>query len=215
MNLTCTIYHTCHLEGTLNSIFAKSPYKCEPSPSQWLGDGYYFWTDSDYFAHKWGERKRKYPKGYVITEYLVDIPKDSLLDLVGNVKDQLIFKYQILEYVKKMSIELKDKEDARNIPVSKVLAHLRLSALNNTENFKYNAIKAVDYGSTHTLLYKFTEDSNDKELIPIPTRQQLFLNDLCFLKIKRLFCAKRMENKTYKNIPIHKKEEFEYKYKGD
>ncbi|POY42012.1 hypothetical protein C3Z13_08435 [Avibacterium endocarditidis] len=89
MSLIFTVYHTCHLEGSLISIFENSPYRCITTTPQWLGNGYYFWTDSEFFAHKWGLLKDKYPKGYAITEYLVDIPKDSFLDLVGNVKDQL------------------------------------------------------------------------------------------------------------------------------
>lgn len=202
MSLTFTVYHTCHLEGSLNTIFNDSPYKCDPNQQQWLGVGYYFWTDCDYFAHLWGKRDDKYPKGYAITEYEVDIPEESFLDLVGNVKDQLFFKEQILEYVKKMGIELKSKEEARNIPVSKVIDHLRASLPNNESACRYDAIRAMDYSAKNS--YKFTENRNER--IPIPSRQQLFLKDLSFLRIKRLFCAKRLKASKYQPVRFEKKD---------
>ena len=214
MSSIFTVYHTCHLEGSLKSIFENSPYKCTPTAPQWLGNGYYFWTDSDFFAHKWGKQKGKYPKGYAITEYLVEIPENSLLDLVGNVKDQLIFVEQIKIYVERMGIELGSKSDAKNIPISKVLDHFRALSKSDQSKFKYDAIKAMDYSSVETYLYKFTEEANQQELIPIPSRQQLFLNDLFVLKNKKLFCAIRVESRKYKNICIHNKENFIFDYKG-
>lgn len=210
-----TIYHTCNLEGSLNSIFKDSPYKSDSTAYQWLGNGYYFWTDSDFFAHKWGERKDKYPKGYVITEYLVDIPENLFLDLVGNVKDQLVFKDQILNYVRRMNLELNGREDARNIPISKVLDHLRMLAQNNQDKFKYDAIKAMDYSSVHTYSYKFTEEAKQRELIPIPSRQQLYLSHQEFLRRKKLFCAKKIDGKNYKTMQINNKEKFILEYEGN
>lgn len=213
MSLTFTVYHTCHLAGSLDNIFRNSPYECDTNDKQWLGVGYYFWTDSEYFAQKWGELDRKYPKGYVITEYQVEIPEESFLDLVGNVKDQLFFRKQILDYVERMGIELNSKEDARNIPISKVIDHLRTSSPQDTSTIKYDAIRAMDYSGAHTFSYTFTEGG--WELIPIPTRQQLFLRDLSFLKIKKLFCAKqllRRNGKQYKPLTIKNMENYVFKY---
>ena len=208
MNLTFTVYHTCHLKGSLNDIFSNSPYKCDPNTQQWLGDGYYFWTDSEYFAHKWGMIKSKYPNGYVITKYLVDIPEESFLDLVGNVRDQIFFAKQILEYAKRMGYELDNSEDARKIALSKVLDHLRKYSQNNNFPIKYDAIRAFDYQSVHTKLYKYTEDS--KEQIPIPTRQQLFLKDFSFLKRKELFCANKLNGRNYHTVNSTKIYTYEY-----
>lgn len=210
MNLTFTVYHTCHLEGSLDTIFEKSPYKCEPNTKQWLGEGYYFWTDSDFFAHMWGRRREKYPKGYAITEYLVVIPDESFLDLVGNVKDQLFFKKQIQMYAKKMELELKSKEDAKKIPISKVIAHLRTCLPNDKSAFKYDAIKAVDYSSSQTNFYRFVKDC--MECMPIPSRQQLFLKELSFLKNKRLFYAAQWDisSKKYKRVNLNKVYTFKY-----
>lgn len=210
MKLTFTVYHTCHLYGSVNDMFNNSPYRCVPNDKQWLGVGYYFWTDSEYFAQKWGERTGKYPQGYVITEYLVEIPEESFLDLVGNVKDQLFFKEQILDYVKRMEIELNSRDDARKIPISKVIDHLRTSS---PQDIKYDAIRAMDYTGAYTFSYAFTED--DKDLIPIPTRQQLFLRDLSFLKIKKLFCAKQLlrgTGKQYKPLTINNMDTYVFKY---
>ena len=38
----------------LDNIFRNSPYECDTNDKQWLGVRYYFWTDSEYFAQKWG-----------------------------------------------------------------------------------------------------------------------------------------------------------------
>ncbi|MDO9831142.1 hypothetical protein Q7381_04190 [Glaesserella parasuis] len=215
MNITFLGYHTCHLEGSLNTIFKDSPYKSREDVSQWLGYGYYFWTDSDYFADKWGKRKSKYPRGYAITEYLIDIPKDLLLDLVGNVKDQLVFRDQILLYAERMGLELKNKEDALKIPISKVLDHLRLQAQKDKNMFPFNAIKAMDYNSIDTLSYKFTDDCKQKEKIPIPSRQQLYLKDLSFLKRKSLIHVQNFNANKYKPIMFDKgKFIFEYNSEG-
>ncbi len=219
MDANFTIYHTCHLENSINSTFENSPYKCSPDVPQWLGDGYYFWTDSDFFAHKWGKRPDKYPKGYVITQYSVNLPQNSFLDLVGNVKDQLLFKEQIKKYLERMGEEL-SRENARAIPISKVLDHLRLAKGGCRDYFKYDAIKAMDCSSIETFSYKFTEEESQKELIPIPTRQQLFLRNLSFLKSKQLICIKRLENdfSGRKKVYINKyfnKEEYIVEYKGN
>lgn len=196
-NIRLTAYHTCHLQGSPKEIFDKSPYKSQSNKPQWLGDGYYFWTDCDFFAHKWGKLSDKYPNGYAITEYTIQISKNILLDLVGNVQDQIYFRKQILKYAEKVNVLPKDINE---IPISKVLDHLRLLAKADETKFQYRAIKAVDYSKKHSNSFPFLE--NGKERSIIPSRQQLFLDSLDFLQTKRLHNLYQLNsrNNTYKKF---------------
>lgn len=214
-NVKLTAYHTCHLQESVKVAFNGSPYKSELNKPQWLGDGYYFWTDSDFFAHQWGRLSNKYPKGYVITQYDIQIPKDVLLDLVGNVKDQLFFHRQIIEYAKKMNVA---SQDIHKIPISKVLAHLRSISQNNDSRFVYQAIKVADYQDRamersnnkkkYSFSYPFLE--NGQEKLVIPSRQQLYLENLTYLKSKKLYEIWQFNGKSHISIPI--KQNFEYHY---
>lgn len=197
-NINLTAYHTCHLQGSAKGIFENSPYKSEPNKPQWLGNGYYFWTDCDFFAHQWGKLLKKYPKGYAITEYSIQIPQNLLLDLVGNVKDQRYFCKQILLYAQKMKIA---SQDLYKIPISKVLDHLRRQAINDQQLFPYQAIKAVDYSKKYCHSYPFLE--NGKEKLTIPSRQQLYLQDICFLQTKRMYELYQLnQDGSYKKINV-------------
>lgn len=197
-NINLTAYHTCHLQGSAKDIFENSPYKSENSKPQWLGNGYYFWTDDDFFAHRWGKLSKKYPDGYAITKYEIQIPKDILLDLVGNVKDQRLFCKQIILYAQKME---KASQDLYKIPISKVLDHLRRQAINDQKFFSYQAIKATDYSKKFCHSYPFLE--NGKEKLTIPSRQQLYLQDIYFLQKKTLYELYQFtQNSSYKKINI-------------
>lgn len=201
-------YHTCNLEGPIKIIFDASPYKSDPKKSQWLGNGYYFWTDCDLFAHHWG--RLKYEKGYVITKYSIQIPKHSLLDLVGNVQDQIYFKGIINIYAEKLGIELKNKEDAMKIPISRVLEHLRLLAHNDEKYFSFKAIRAVDYQSKDSRSYPFLDNGIEK--IVIPSRQQLYLENLEFLEMKQLHGCYQYSGKSYNKINNINLNDYVYKY---
>lgn len=209
-NVKLTAYHTCHLQGAVKAIFENSPYKSEPNKPQWLGDGYYFWTDCDFFAHQWGKLSKKYPNGYVITRYDIQIPQNALLDLVGNVKDQLLFHKQILQYADKLQDASLNVND---IPISKVLAHLRLLSQNDENKFAYQAIKAVDYSKNHKHSFPFLD--GNKERLVIPSRQQLYLQTLCFLHTKTLHQAYKLQETHTQNVTYEKLKvtNFEYRYK--
>lgn len=45
-------YHTCKVDGGWRHILKNAPFISEPNNRQWLTQGYYFWTDSNHFAHK-------------------------------------------------------------------------------------------------------------------------------------------------------------------
>ena len=102
------------------------------------------------------------------------IPVDEILDLVGNVADQLNLEQQIREYLARMSQELSN-ETAKSIPVSKMLDHLRAKAKEKQEQgesfFAYSAIKAADI-PIRSISYPFQNGRSEK--LFLPTRQQLF-----------------------------------------
>lgn len=197
------VFHTCHLQGSARDIFNNSPYKSDSRLEQWLGQGYYFWTDSDYFAKCWGEKADKYPKGYAITSYILKISDELILDLVGNTRHQLKFKDQIIEYAYRMGIELKDEQKALNIPISKVLDHLRGEAQRDSKLFKYSVIKVADKPKM-SINSPFLEGHNEKLIIP--TRQQIYIDDLSFITYKELFSLRRRErNGKYANVQMQEK----------
>lgn len=201
-------FHTCHLQGSIPTIFENVPYHSNTDEEQWLGQGYYFWTDSHFFAIKWGERKDKYPNGYVITKFIIEIPTTDLLDLVGNVSHQLEFEKQIRAYLSRMSTEL-TRETAKDIPVSKMLDHLREQAkIENQagrEFFSYSAIKAADMAKC-TLKYPYLEGERDgfQHHLYLPTRQQLFISEkyASYLRNKELFQIRRLVRNQYQVVQL-------------
>lgn len=159
-------YHTCKLSGWENAPFLSVPSK--PNDRQWLTQGYYFWTDSDHFAHKWGKDSIK--GNYAIVECLIEIEKDSLLDLVGSVEDQLYFEEMVNEYYK---ILKRENPQAKEPTVNVVLSYYRELAKTNKNFFPYNAIKAQDGYYKSKIIFL----ENKKEFLPLLTRQQLCLFD--------------------------------------
>ena len=147
------------------------PYHSNPKEDQWLTQGYYFWTDSDFFAHAWGKRSDKYPNGYFITKFELEIPCAELFDLVGNVRQQLFFDQCIKAYLKVLGIQGSDPKDT---PVSKVIDHLRLQVekTGKKEIFPYCAVKAADRANV-TSHYPYL--AGGSEVMQVPTRQQLCL----------------------------------------
>lgn len=128
-----------------------APYDEETKKYQWLGEGYYFWTDSDHFAHWWA-KVRKY-QSYCITSYQVEIEFDDLLDLSGNVKHAI--------YLKKLCTKLQSYVKEKNLPeptICTTITYYRQYYKN--EFFKFKAIKlsaGVDPNST----IKFTPEAKE------------------------------------------------------
>nr|WP_181717010.1 hypothetical protein [Psychrobacter sp.]QJS05582.1 hypothetical protein [Psychrobacter sp.] len=86
-NLTIKCYQTCKTNSKVwTELFEGFPHfatkNSETGTLQWLGDGYYFWTDSKTNAKWWGENRLKAP--YCITSYSVNVSSEKLLDLSGN-----------------------------------------------------------------------------------------------------------------------------------
>lgn len=84
MVFNVTGYHTCKAKGGIQHIRKSVPFLSLPD-NQWLGQGYYFWTDDAYWARDWLNQ----PK--VISEFTIELDKIKVLDLVGDVKHQILF----------------------------------------------------------------------------------------------------------------------------
>lgn len=186
MSITISGFHTCHLASgkSQTQILSEVPYHSDVSKEQWLGQGYYFWTDSNHYAHQWGclkiddgkgSKKFKYPNGYIITKFDICIPVTQLLDLVGNVHQQVYFYKQVEQYLRSSENKGLDRSTALNTPISKVIEHLKLvvEKTGNFNVFPYVAIKAADK-PRDSLNFLFVNDGYG-EVVILPTRQQLCL----------------------------------------
>ena len=130
-------YHTCKDLGGYEHVRKSIPFLSGNGNNQWLTQGYYFWTDSSYWAKKWGQDNNK-----VIGKFIINLcTENELLDLVGNVAHSEHFE----ELVHMLEAKLKDSRDC-DFTVNQAIGFLR--KLNGTPQysgiFPYKAIKAED-----------------------------------------------------------------------
>lgn len=143
---------------------------------QWLGQGYYFWTDSDYYAYDWG--LKHYNSKYAINKFIVTVPENLFFNLVGNTAHQLKFlNYEesfstLLDKFKSAPGSAKNQKSRRvlvnkmrktGVTVSSVFWLLR-----TLREIDYKVVKAYDIPPS-TKSIRFI----DKESISLPTRQQI------------------------------------------
>ncbi|WP_447877588.1 hypothetical protein [Serratia fonticola] len=159
-------FHTCRTTSGRRFVAQNAPFLSRPNGPkkwQWLSQGYYFWTDEDYFAHIWG--RDSYNNDYAIIRCEIHISSDIVLDLVSNVTHSLYFKELVDLYQTKVK-----KQNPHETPtVSTVIEHCRKAAEQNRKLFPFEAIKAVDYSSKSPKL-EFTPNSMDY-MITIPRIQ--------------------------------------------
>jgi hypothetical protein len=132
-------FHTCRAEGSKEVLSSKVPFLSRRT-GQWLGQGYYFWTDLAIWAEDWrGEQD------IVISEFDIVLPRDNILDLVGSIEDQRDFR-DIIDAFKKGKLlrEYKIKfGDA--FTVSNIISWLREEKGRGFEKiFPYWAVRAKD-----------------------------------------------------------------------
>ncbi|WP_127341637.1 MULTISPECIES: hypothetical protein [Enterobacteriaceae] len=148
-------FHTCKTTSGRRFVEQNAPFLSRangPKKWQWLSQGYYFWTDVDYFAHIWG--RDSYNNDYAIVRCQITINSDIVLDLAANVEHSLYFKGLAEAYQKKIQ-----KVNPNEIPtVSTVIEHYRKAAEKNKEIFPFEAIRAVDCSPTAPKL-KFAPDA--------------------------------------------------------
>lgn len=177
-------YHTCKKTGGRQKVLNDAPFysECDPKDGtqQWLGSGYYFWTDSPTYARDWGQRKRFAYTGYYIVEANIKIENDRLLDLVGNVGHQEKF-IELCDKVRKVYKQAVEKHldlpelDFSKESVSDYINSFRFFDKMCKESgitssfFDYVAVKAQDL--KHKSKIKFTRDGN--EVLALVSRQQV------------------------------------------
>ena len=152
-------YHTCKLDNGFDYIVENIPFQSGGGTNQWLTQGYYFWTDSPYWAKKWGK-----PGKRAIGKFSIELCFQSeVFDLVGNVNHQLEFiklKNLILD-------KLDEDEKRKNVTVNQILSKLRRTK----DVFPYLAIKAQDGKVVEKI--NFVDPDINSAKLSVVTRQQL------------------------------------------
>ncbi len=162
-------FHVCKKNGQQY----RAPFLSRPR-NQWLTQGYYFWTDSDYFAKNWG--KSHYEKNgdkYCIMKFNLNFDKEKLLDLVGNVRHKIEFRDSVNRLIK-LNTKAQD-----TLSLRLVIQYLR--DLNNDFNgaWAYSAVKAEDKRCLDLIDIPVVEGASERINIG-PTRQQLCVFENCY-----------------------------------
>ncbi|MBA0212413.1 hypothetical protein [Pectobacterium brasiliense] len=170
-------YHTCNDRGGYEFICNSIPFLSEPGEDQWLTQGYYFWTDSPYWAENWNRGRPN-----VIGKFIVSFDeKHKFLDLVGNVSHQEEF-----EELKGVVLEEMEITDSFSITVNQIISFFREHSSSDDERFSgffdYVAIKAqderyvsiVDFIEPKTVVDRITgKPKTMRAKLRLRTRQQL------------------------------------------
>lgn len=170
-------YHTCRKEGGEDYVLKNAPFKSVNCPGtehrQWLGEGYYFWTGSDRYAHEWAKRNR-FRKGHYIVKAQLDFGAYPVLDLVGEVEDQELFM-ELIQHAK--THYTKAKKSGCDMPdvnfdkesVGDFIIFLQYLDLLEPGIFNFVAVKAQDQRSEMTV--RFSPATSEK--LSLVTRQQI------------------------------------------
>lgn len=195
MIVAITCFHTCNNCGSEEDILDKAPFLSNPSKAEWLGTGYYFWTDSDYYAHEWGKIPPRYGK-YAIISANVTVNSEDFLDLVGNVEHQLRFNELVTVYKNHLRclISTSRSNDEKgilektleNLSVSSVIQHYRKNKV-----FDYKVVKAQDMPKKTTKDLVYVQKGRGESLL-YPTRQQLvvYQEAKSCISNKKIYCLK-------------------------
>ncbi|MCT8249493.1 GxxExxY protein [Proteus faecis] len=128
-------YHSCKNDNGYEYIIENAPFLSGSGSNQWLSQGYYFWTDSPFWALRWPHPNAN----KVVSKFDITISSaNDILDLVGNVDDQLFFHKLIVE----ISEKIKSVDNKKPITVNQVINYLRFEAPKNV--FPYLGVKAED-----------------------------------------------------------------------
>lgn len=143
IQITC--YQTCKTDSKdWRVLYDEFPHHASNSKNkfQWLGNGYYFWTDSPRFAEWWGTDRLNQP--YCITRYSIHIEYDMIFDMVGNTGhiefffEKLLRNYEVL-------YEKSRKFSYTKLPeptIATVIDHMR--NFYKEQVFNYRAMKICD-----------------------------------------------------------------------
>lgn len=142
-------YHTCKEKNGIQYIRDNVPF-ISREDNQWLGQGYYFWTDSEYWARKW----MKDPK--VISKFSINLEKEKVLDLVGDVTHQELLR-DIYGLFTEGAVfhEQYVEQYGEGISVGTIISFLRLQNVKdgNDNLFPFWAVRAKDNRCTTKILF--------------------------------------------------------------
>lgn len=179
MQINFLCFHTCKNENSEEYILQNAPFHSDRSATQWLGQGYYLWTDSDYFAHEWGKYPPRNGK-YAITKFDFVLDNDEVfLDLVGNVEDQLAFRELIAIYENFLKGVIDkcgdvDKQEEARKKLSELCVSTVINFFLSKSKFPYVAVKAQDIDSKKTEKLRFVlKGKGNNSSLFYPTRQQI------------------------------------------
>lgn len=141
IQITC--YQTCKIDSndwqTLYDSFPHYAVHNEHKKQwQWLGSGYYFWTDSPTYAIWWGTERLKKP--YCITSYTVSIEYEAIFDMTANVRHIEYFSNMLSTY--KAAYDKAARFSMKKMPkpsISTVIEHFR--TYYREKAFKFKAMK--------------------------------------------------------------------------
>jgi len=155
------LFHSCEAIGDCDTLDV--PFLSKKN-NQWLSQGYYFWTDSPFYAKKWRRGKR------YVYQFKYVVEKQYVLDLVGSVSDQLMFIEDYIETFKILTTQVVGlkKYQHQDIPIGVIIETLR-----RFEEFPYHAIKAYDITRVNAIEFPYVEGKREKTFIP--TRQQMVI----------------------------------------
>lgn len=190
--LELDLFHTCKDE---NLDCNPTPFKARANGKQWLGEGYYFWVESLFFAEKWGEQSPSYKScGYAILQYKLTIKRSDLLDLVGSPYDQQEFA-EVFDDFKEIH-----NEASLELTLSACINWLQKSG-----SWKWQATKLADYGKEKDLKQRAIKISMNNELTFLKPRIQLcihYLEDIDLNFIRKVKVGKYIIRKfsSYKQV---------------
>lgn len=165
IQITC--YQTCKIESKdWKTLFNEFPHHAKNSKSkyQWLGDGYYFWPDSDRFARWWGEDRLGQP--YCITRYVIHIEYDMIFDMVGNVSHIEYFFTKLLATYRILFEKARCFSATKLAPptIATVIDHMR--KFFKEELFNFKAMKVIDNWVDTEFSFKFVPEAKYHEKLP-------------------------------------------------
>lgn len=160
-------YHNCRDEGGYDFLAESVPFLSGNGDNQWLTQGYYFWTDSPYWAERWNPSFQT-----AISKFSITFHNDNeLLDLVGNTEQ--IFEFQKMRQKVARSMNIKD---VSKVTVSQVIDYFRKIERRpgGAGFFPYLAVKAQDNAKVpHFSVMRFISHWRRQETLACLTRQQM------------------------------------------
>lgn len=179
-----TGHHTCSkrngddLEEVLKRAPFYSNYNETRGKTPFLGAGYYIWDYNKAMAHDWG--KKHYHGNYIIIEFVLELPGEIFLDLVGN-RIQMEYFEELIEKLEK------SKLCRVEATIGEIIETLKDLEKDHPGLFPFKIIRAIDL-LPKTNKYYFNEKAGNFTVLD-PRLVICFLtkNELFFKSRKIIF----------------------------